>query len=70
MGRLDIGKSYKTLQYGKIHVMYILDSYYDDEKLVVFRVYGKRKQWWHFFVESESFIRCSIKHFKARLKKE
>jgi len=35
---------------GKVHIMYILDSYYKRENLIVYRVYGKSKQWWHEFM--------------------
>jgi len=36
----------------KIHIMYVLDGYYTypdnkPQKLIVFRYYGKHKQWWH-----------------------
>jgi len=31
----------------KIHIMYVLDSIYDNEKLIVYRYYGKHKQYWH-----------------------
>lgn len=31
----------------KIHIMYILDSLYKDEKLVIYRYYGRNKQYWH-----------------------
>jgi len=32
----------------KIHIEYVLDTIYDD-KLIVYRVYGKYKRWWHYF---------------------
>ena len=31
----------------KIHVCHVVDSIYQGRKLVVFRWYGKHKQWWH-----------------------
>jgi len=30
-----------------IHIKYVLDSIYEDRKLIVYAVYGKQKQWWH-----------------------
>lgn len=36
-----------SIEIKKIHIMYVLDSIYENEKLIVFRWYGKHKQWWH-----------------------
>ena len=46
------GDTYRVLLNGfrytvKAHVMYILEGCYEGEKLIVFRYYGKYKQWWH-----------------------
>ena len=32
----------------KVHIENVLDTVYND-KLIVYRVYGKQKQWWHYF---------------------
>lgn len=45
--RADIPFSLDTM---KVHVMYVLDGFYKDEKLIVYRVYGKHKQYWHQFM--------------------
>ena len=34
----------------KIHICHVVDSCYDGGKLVIFRTYGKHKQWWHEFM--------------------
>jgi len=45
------GETYRAYFGGKenhkIHIMYVLDSVYEGQKLVVFRWYGKHKQYWH-----------------------
>ena len=46
---IDINKTYTVLLNGtmntrKAHIMYILDGYYKDERLIVFRFYA-RKMW-------------------------
>lgn len=45
---------------GKLHIMYILDSYYLDKKLIVYRVYGKHKQWWHEFMCDDLDLKINI----------
>ena len=35
----------------KVHICYVLPSKaYSDETLVIYKVYGKHKQWWHEFM--------------------
>lgn len=41
----------------KCHIMYILDSFYSDRKLIVYRLYGKHKQWWHEFMVNDQDFR-------------
>jgi hypothetical protein len=47
---LEVGKKYR-IDYGfeikKIHVLVIVD-----EDQIVYKWYGKHKQWWHYGVES------------------
>lgn len=31
----------------KVHIVYILPSIYEGERLIVYRVFGKHKRWWH-----------------------
>jgi hypothetical protein len=31
----------------KVHICYVLNSVYENRKLIVYRVYGRHKQWWH-----------------------
>ena len=31
----------------KVHIDHILPSIYEGRKLIVYRVFGKHKQWWH-----------------------
>lgn len=45
----------------KVHICYVLPSKaYSDVTLVIYKVYGKHKQWWHEFMctqnQMESFI--------------
>ena len=37
----------------KVHIDHILPSVYDNRKLIIYRVYGKHKQWWHEFMCTE-----------------
>jgi hypothetical protein len=38
----------------KVHIDYVLPSkIYDDETLIVYRVFGKNKKWWHQFMCTE-----------------
>ena len=34
----------------KVHIMYVLPSIYKDQKLIIYRVFGKHKRWWHEFM--------------------
>ena len=34
----------------KVHIDHILPSIYEGRKLIVYRVFGKHKQWWHEFM--------------------
>lgn len=47
---------------GKLHIMYVLDSYYSDRKLIVYRVFGKHKQWWHEFMCDDLQLKINIDH--------
>ncbi len=31
----------------KIHIRYVLPSIYRGQKLIIYAVFGKHKQWWH-----------------------
>lgn len=49
----QVGQTFKTSLNGmsslntvKIHITHVLDGVYEGEKLVVFKWYGKRTQWW------------------------
>ena len=42
----------------KIHIMYVIDSIYHGHKLIVFRYWGKRSQYWH----EEVLIDIQLKH--------
>jgi len=49
---IEAGKSYKVrLKYNhityKVYVDHILPSVYENENLIIYRWYGKHKQWWH-----------------------
>ncbi len=42
----------------KVHICYILPSKcYSDRTLIIYRVYGKHKQWWHEFM-------CTLRDFE------
>ena len=32
-----------------IHIEHVLDVDKNENKLIVYRIYGKHKQWWHYF---------------------
>lgn len=46
----------------KVHIMYVLDSYYKSEKLIVFRYYGHHRQWWHQDILTEQQFALKINH--------
>jgi len=31
----------------KVHIDHVLQSIYEEDKLIIYRVYGKHKQYWH-----------------------
>lgn len=33
-----------------IHIDHVFHSYYAERWLIIYRVYGKRRQWWHEFM--------------------
>lgn len=43
----------------KCHVVAVVD-----ECMVVYKWYGRRKQWWHYEVEDEEFLTRSIEQAK------
>lgn len=49
---IQVGKSYhiyasETSRLTKVHIMFILDGFYDEQKIIIYRFYGKYKKWWH-----------------------
>ena len=50
------GKPYKA------HVVAVVD-----EDMVVYRWYGRHKQWWHYKVESEDAIQAMITNIKTTI---
>ena len=34
----------------KIHILYVLKSIYDKEQLIIYKVFGKHKRYWHEFM--------------------
>jgi hypothetical protein len=44
----------------KCHVLAIVDEY-----MVVYKWYGRRKQWWHYEVEHKETIDFKIEHAKG-----
>jgi hypothetical protein len=41
----------------KIHICYVLPSaVYRDRTLIVYKVYGKHRQWWHEFMCTEGMM--------------
>ena len=40
----------------KIHILAIIQD------MVVFRWYGKHKQWWHYEIEDQYFLESQIEH--------
>lgn len=49
----------------KVHIDHVLPSYYSDVTLIIYRVFGKHKQWWHEFMctkeEMELYIELTKK---------
>ena len=52
----------------KVHICYVLPSTaYRDRTLIVYKVYGKYKQWWHELMCTEKEMRhyiSMVAHFK------
>jgi hypothetical protein len=44
----------------KVHIEYVLPSIYIDRKLIVYRVFGKHKRWWHEFLCTEEEMQWYI----------
>ena len=37
----------------KVHILHVLPSVYEHEKgLIIYKVYGTHKQWWHTFMNT------------------
>lgn len=46
----------------KVHICHVLPSTaYSDRTLIVYKVYGKHKQWWHEFTCTETDMKHYIK---------
>lgn len=39
----------------KIHILAIIEENY-----IVFRWYGRHKQWWHYEIEHKNILKCEI----------
>lgn len=51
----EAGTSFKaivpfSLDPMKVHIDHVFPSVYEGRQLIVYRVYGKHKQWWHEFM--------------------
>jgi hypothetical protein len=44
----------------KVHIDHILPSIVDGQQLVVYRVFGKHKRWWHYFICSDESMNFYI----------
>lgn len=45
-----------------VHVDHVLPSYYEGRKLIIYRVYGKHKQWWHEFMCDDEYMDMYRRH--------
>jgi hypothetical protein len=46
----------------KVHICYVLPSTaYNDRTLIVYKVYGKHKQWWHELMCTETDMEHYVK---------
>jgi hypothetical protein len=55
MQKFEKGQSFKaiipfSIVPMKVHIDHVLPSIYEDRQLIVYRVYGKHKQYWHEFM--------------------
>lgn len=48
----------------KIHIMYVLDGVYEDEKLIVYRHFGKYRRWWHQLMCTDKQMDSYVEHVK------
>lgn len=54
----------------KVHICYVLPSKaYSDVTLVIYKVYGKHKQWWHEFMCTKKDMEFYIQLYEERKKK-
>jgi hypothetical protein len=65
--KLKIGDCFYEKNYSryKYHVVAVLE----EEEQVIFKYYGKRKQWWHYIIKSfyeiDSWFECGLYYKKA-----
>lgn len=53
----DIGSMYKY----KIHIVAVIDEGLSHCPMIVYRFYGKTKQWWHYEIKSAFLLTGDIK---------
>ena len=49
----------------RIHIDHVLPSVYKDRKLIIYRVWGKHKQWWHELICTDKKMEWYIEKIKC-----
>lgn len=71
----EAGQSFRIFDHSfcndsmKIHIMYVLDGIYKDQKLIVYRYFGKHKRWWHQFICTDEEMNFKVELYNRSLKK-
>ena len=62
--KFEIGKTYHIYNgyVYKIHIRAIID-----DKYVVYRWYGKHKQWWHYQIERKDILEIYVDKYKEAM---
>ncbi len=50
----------------KVHIDHVIQSVYEDQKLIIYRVFGKHKQWWHEFMCTEEEMKWYIEKHERK----
>lgn len=54
----------------RIHIDHVLPSIYEGRRLIIYRIYGKTKQWWHEFMCTNNDMWWYIDKAKERKKEK
>ena len=59
-----------SLDTHKIHIVSVIDEDIGMGTFIVYRLFGKYKQWWHYYIESASMVKLYIAFAKEKEKQK